>query len=1669
MVVGLGASAGGLDALAGFFSHLPPDSGMTFIVVQHLERHHPSMLPELLGRHTRMPVEQAQNGASVEPDHVYVIPPNAQLTLERGCLRVTTLNEPGPQMPADALFRSLAEDRGERAVGIVLSGTGTDGTSGLRAIKEHGGLTLAQSPGTAKHDAMPRSAIGAGLVDYVLPVEQMAARLLAHLGQIVSTPQTPGFDAQVTLDLPAICSILHRVTGHDFSGYKAGTLVRRIRRRMHLQHAPSSADYRRLLEQDSEEPQLLLKDLLIGVTQFFRDPEAFEALGHLILPRLLEGKAADAPLRIWVPGCASGEEAYSIAILVREHLARLGSPRVVQLFATDIDLELLAVARAGRYGADIAEHVTRERLERFFIHEDVGYQVNKELREMCIISAHNLTRDPPFSSLDLISCRNVLIYFDAELQKKLVPLFHYALRPGGFLFLGPSEGLAGFPELFETLDKRYRIFQRRETLTRPAVDFPVGARRALPSAPQAPTPPASETRQTIARSFERLLIDEYAPCSAVISERGEIVLVGGKTAPYLQLPPGALSSNILDHVQGNLRLELRAALSLAAQAHRKVTRAGLLVDVDGSRHRVRLTVRPLTGQGGLFALVVQQMGAVEPVEEGEETAAAPSDGPALEQLESELKTTRADLKQAVEELESSNEELKSSNEELISTNEELQSANEELQTSKEEQQSVNEELETVNTELQHKVQELGAANSDLANLFTSTEVATIFLDRELRIGRFTPAATKLFSLIDSDVGRPLGDLTPRFVGQDLVADAREVLRTLRPLERQVRSPDGKSWFILRALPYRTMENVIAGVVVTFVDISELKRAEEALRESEERFRLLVKDVKEYAIFMLAPDGTVASWNVGAERLKGYRAEEILGQSFSRFYPEEDVRAGKPKRELEAAAAEGRYEDEGWRVRKDGSRFWANVVITALRDDAGRLRGFGKVTRDFTERKRAEEALQESERLQRLLAQAGELAMHSPSVAGLLAAISERVAKGFGVSRCGFSSVDLEAGLVTVMEDYHSDLPSIAGVFPIAEFMEHWLEDGLAGRTAAIEDVATHPRTAALFGTSFAPIQVRAHLTVPLQREGKWVANFWASHHEPRRWKAEEIESIKLIAERVWAIVERKRAEEDLKHSRRGLSQLAEASLRVMRETDLEAMFQAISAAALELTGARIAVSGHGYVSGQFVIGGAARTPGMPDCPPGKEFLIERGGVYMDLIEGAADTIRLTDEQMLAHPRWWGLPEGHVPMRGLLGVRLVDRQGRTNGMILVTNKEQGDFTAENESLLRQLGTLASLASQHVEARVSLEEADRSKNQFLAMLSHELRNPLAPIRNSLYILDRAAPGGEQARRAQTVIDRQVVHLTRLVDDLLDVTRISRGKIQLRRERLDLCDVVHRAIEDNRWSFEQNGVELQVTVSEVPLWIDGDQTRIAQAIGNLLHNAAKFTEPEGKVTISVEGNVSLRQAIVRIRDTGVGIAPEMLPRVFEPFAQADTTLDRSKGGLGLGLALVKGLVEMHDGTVSVESDGLGKGAEFTVRLPLEGVELPAAAPVRSAVAGGPRRVLVIEDNVDAAESLREVLEIEDHTVELAFSGAEGIEKARVFQPEVVLCDIGLPGMDGYEVARAMRSEPALRSVALVALTGYAGPDDVVRSVEAGFDHHLAKPPSMEKLEQILASLLP
>jgi two-component system CheB/CheR fusion protein len=1201
-----------LEAFQAFFAGMPADSGMAFVLVQHLDPRHETLMPELLARHTPMPVLLVPDETKVEENHVYVIPPNATLTIDDCTLRVTRPERSrGRRTPIDSFFRSLAEDQGDDAVAVVLSGTGTDGALGVKAVKEHGGLTLVQAPASAHYDSMPRAAILTGMADDVLPVQEMPARLMRHLGSLAELRGggAHGLREELGDQLVKICSLLRRKTGHDFSRYKRSTLVRRIRRRMAELRGDSVTAYVERLRDDPKEVDQLFRDLLIGVTNFFRDPDAFQLLAHKVIPRMFDKKGIDGQVRVWVPGCATGEEAYSLAILLREQALLLDEPPHVQLFATDIDAHALEAARQGWYPERIAEQVSEERLARFFVRHGNMLQVAKEIREMCLFSTHNLITDPPFSRLDLMSCRNLLIYLEADLQKKLVPLCHYALRSGGYLFLGPSESVTSWPELFRTVDRRHRIFQSKDVVLRPPVSFPLAERTRYPhSRLVSEEPPAPQSGgQNVARAFERILLDHYSPACVLINERGDIAYFSPRTGRYLEAPAGTPTLNVFDMARQGLRLDLRTAIHKAMTSRAPVTHENVSFELEGRTQRVSLSVRPMFELGGddpgLYMVVFQEIAGAELAEPGTEAgedgasrAVRPdaADG-IIQRLEAELRSTKDHLQATLEELESSNEELVSSNEELLSINEELQSANEELQTSKEELQSVNEELETINAELKKKIDELDRLNSDLLNLFQSTQIATIFVDRDLRIKKFTPAATEVFRLIESDAGRLIADIAPRFVvSGDLLADVRSVLRTLAVKERQVRLVDEEAWYILRILPYRTVDNVIDGVVMTFVDITDRKLWEE----------------------------------------------------------------------------------------------------------------------------------------------------------------------------------------------------------------------------------------------------------------------------------------------------------------------------------------------------------------------------------------------------------------------------------------------------------------------------------------TLDQAAQRKDEFLAMLGHELRNPLAPIRNCLQVLAMPNASEAQVERARATIERQVHHLTRLVDDLLDVSRISQGKILLRKEHLDLVALVRSTLEDHRGALVAAGLDLDVSLPEQPLWVSGDPTRLAQAVGNVLHNAGKFTDRGGRVAVLLGKEGS--EAVLAVRDTGIGIEPEVLTQLFEPFSQAPPGLDRSRGGLGLGLALVRRLVALHGGLVEAASEGLGRGAEVRLRLPLDESQ-PAAAPAPAAPAERrARRCLIIEDNLDAAESMALLLQLEGHAVELAADGAQGIARARQARPDIVMCDIGLPGgLDGYAVARALRADPQLAGTFLVALTGYGQVEDQRRAREAGFDVHLTKPADFAVLRRIIADL--
>ena len=866
LIVGIGASAGGLTAIESLLRTLPAETDLALVIIMHLPRDHPSALAEILARSTRLPVQFAEQGAPVLPGHIYVGTPDRTVTLIDGRLELLPRSEEIPQRPIDLFLCSLAEDRGESAAGVLLSGSGTDGTLGLQAVKQQGGFTLAQGPSDAGplHESMPHNAIAAGAVDLVLPVEQIAPRLV-EFARDQAASGAPGDPGGLGESKAALHRLLLEQVGHDFSGYKEQSFSRRVRRRMQVLRIASPADYVAALRRSPDEARLLFHDLLIGVTSFFRDPAAFAALAQQVVPRLFDGKGASDSVRIWVPGCASGEEVYSLAILLLEHQATLKQPPRVQFFATDIDATALAVARAGRYPAPLLNQVSPERLGRFFTGGPASYVVNKQVRELCVFSLHSVVRDPPFSRLDLISCRNLLIYFGSAFQNQVIPAFHFALRPGGYLFLGASENVSQHGSLFTALDRQHRIFQRRDHVkVRPhMVSLPLSDRLAR-SAREAEVPSAGSVA-AVRRAVESRVLDRFAPPHVLVSGEGTVLHFSSRTGKYLEAAAGQPNRHLLSMARPGLRLELRAALHEAAETGRPAWRRRLTLELGEQAQLVDLVVEPLPtegAEGGPLYLVVfkDASRAFEPV--------PPQPGPPGEEgvrhLELELRQTRERLQTTIEEYEGAVEELKTSNEELQSMNEELQSSNEELETSKEELQSINEELHTVNGELTARIEEVHRANSDLRNVFESTQVATVFLNEALVIRSFTPAMTRIFNLIPSDRGRPLTDIVHRLDDSgDLKGDIEAVFRTGNEVERRVHRKDKNRHYLMRILPYRSTPPAIDGALLVFVDISRLVQHEVQqqvmVEELNHRVRNMLAMITALARQILRSSGTLADF------------------------------------------------------------------------------------------------------------------------------------------------------------------------------------------------------------------------------------------------------------------------------------------------------------------------------------------------------------------------------------------------------------------------------------------------------------------------------------------------------------------------------------------------------------------------------------------------------------------------------------------------------------------------------------------------------------------------------------------------------------------------------------------------------------------------------------------
>jgi two-component system CheB/CheR fusion protein len=1442
-LVGIGASAGGIPALKLLFRDLHPDGSVAFVVVSHLTSGRESSLVSILQGHTSLPVSQIVDGDAPRPGHVYVIPPGVDLVLRDGALRLTDREPAGiGHAPIDRFFRSLADGLGRDAACVVLSGTGADGTLGLKRVKEEGGLTMVQAPEEAEYDSMPRNALATGLVDLSLPAGKLSERLRAFAddGDIAAVLVDDGRRGEsVTDTLRDLLTLVRIRSGHDFSNYKRATLLRRVSRRMQVCQTDTIAQYHRFVREHPGELAGLLRDFLISVTNFFRDHEVFSAVAAEALPRIFAGKDRSSQVRIWVPACATGEEAYSLAMLAAEYASHIAEPPSVQIFATDIDEEALAEARAGRYPETITADVTPARLERFFVQEGGCYRVRKEIREMVLFSPHNVLRDPPFSKLDLVSCRNLLIYLNREAQDRVLGILHFALRPDGLLLLGSSESAENVAMLFTPMDAKHRVYLRRPATSPVAVTamFPVGKWHL-----NAPAPVTGPHERVL--SFGELhhkLVEFYAPPSIVVNEELDVVHVSEHAGRYLNFGGGEPTRHLLRLVHPDLRLDLRAAIYAARQKERGSDSRPVHFERDGKSVLVQLQVRALEFPDvarGMLLVLFDEHEALRhaPVA----TPGAPVDSAAMEpvvrQLEDEVHRTRDQLRTTVEQYETTVEELKASNEELHAINEELRSATEELETSKEELQSVNEELTTLNHELKEKVDEVSRANSDLQNLMTSTDIGVLFLDRNLNIKRFTPRAQELFNVIPSDVGRPLAHVTHGLEYDELPADAGQVLQHLRTVERGVRGRDGRR-FLARIHPYRSLEDRIDGIVLTFIDVTDLKQAEANLRASDALLQLATRAVE------------AGTWELelGSDLLR-------LSDECQHLYGL-DVEGGK--------VPVGR---------------WLDRIEASHRD---------------------------------------------------------RVAAALRAATHGADELDIE--------------------FPVrgGGLETRWLWH--LGRVSPPHD----GRPATLSG-----------IAVDVTRRVRTEAALRASEERFR------------LALRTTPVVMLNQ-DRQLRYT---WGYMMGGEVNFLGKTDAD-LFPADEAA--RLTELKQAVISSGV--------------------------------------GRREEVRLT---LGGRHHYYDF--NIEPIRSEHGVA-----GVTCAAV--------DVTASR---------LAELA---------LRDADRRKDEFLATLAHELRNPLAPLRSALDLQKLAGHDRDKVERARDIMDRQVDQIVHLVDDLLDMSRITQGKVAIRLAPLAVGSIVNAALEATRDHFVRAGHRLDVAIPDDLPVIQGDATRLTQVLTNLLSNAAKYTPSGGHVRVAVEAQPGAVH--IRVVDNGVGISADMLPRVFDMFAQARDAASLSPGGLGIGLTLVKRLVEMHGGTVSGQSDGPGKGSQFVVTLPTSSatVEPSAKTQRRSSGSAIRRRVLVVDDNPDVTDTICEVLEMIGHVTRQASDGTAAVTAAAEFQPDVVILDLGLPGLSGFEVARALRASRG-SSVVIVALTGWGQQSDLTRSRDAGFDYHLVKPAGLEALRELV-----
>ena len=1472
-IVGVGASAGGLEAFSELLSALPENCGIAVVFIQHLDPTHESMLSQILARNTQLAVSEATDQTTVEPNHIYVIPANADLSIEHGVLRVGARTS--GQVAVDSFLRALADDSADEAIGVVLSGNGSDGALGIAAIKAAGGVTFAQDPQAARFDGMPRAAIGLGDVDFVLAAAEIGQTIalmgkdplaLRHAVEQGEVPERDG--------IKAVLKALNSATGIDLSYYKPANLNRRIRRRMLLGQIAGFEDYARLLADKPAEALALSDDIMIGVTAFFRDGANIEGLSEFVFPRI--PLASDEPVRIWVPGCATGEEAYSIAICLSEYLEQHNRNDAFQIFATDINNRAVERARNGTYSSAIASDVSAERLRRFFIQVPGGYQISRQIRERCTFAKHNLVTDPPFSRLDLVSCHNVLIYLRPEIQERVLATFYQALKPGGFLAVARSEN--GGEQFSPIGEPKHGIFAKRTAAVRPGgAATPGGSSFAPTPSPRKENPSVSAVQDRAQREFERALLEQYSPPAVLVDENLEILQFRGGTGVFLEPAAGKATLNLISMSREGIRAELQALLYQARQHDRAARSESFEFDHDGQRRQLTIEVHPLRlAESGRHFLVTFESGTEaervrgarqsakkESAKKDRRASAVPRERE-LMTLRQELERTKAQLNSIIENLEASNQQLNSANEEVLSSNEELQSMNEELQTSKEELQSTNEELTTLNDELHSRYAELSQTSSDLSNVLGSTNVPILILSRDLRIRRFTPTATRVLNVIASDIGRPIGDITLNIHVADLEAMLADSIDSMSVKEREVQDREGH-WYALRIRPYRTLDDRIDGAVLVLIDIDDIKRSLEQARAARDYAEAIVETVGQ-PLLVLDAALTVRTANHAFHEVFQTAPVEIEGQHI-------------------AHAQGGVWNQES-----------LMNPLAAVRSEGRRVENLEVV--------------------------------------------------------CQLPHLGERQLLINVRR-----LEQAPGSDPLI--------------LLAIEDV-TLRESEARFRLTFEQAAVGMAL---IDSGGRWLR----------------------VNEKLCAILGYPREE-------------------LLTRTIDDAIYAA-------------------------------------DLPPHNQ--------EMDRLLSGERRAALREERYVRRDGAMVWVESAVVL-----MRGTTRKTGYSILVMVDITERKHAQQRLDELLALEQAQRRDAEQ---ARAEAEAANRAKDHFLAMISHELRSPLQGIVGRVEIIRRGVdrPQLEQALEA---IDRAVARQARLVKDLLDISSLASGEIQIEHRLLNPTRVAQRAVQAAMPAAREKRLELSAELAESGNVL-GDEDRLEQVFNNLLSNAIEFTPDGGAISLrcaSYEG-----QFEIRIEDSGEGIAPEFISKVFERFSQADPTIARRHGGLGLGLAIARTLVELHGGTIQAASPGVGLGTSITVRLPL--APEPLHAVEMDDTHGSPSAppdlekldVLLVEDDADLLEALAMTFEAAAARVRSARSAAEALAAFGEQLPDVVISDIAMPDRDGLYLVSEIRKLHGHETPA-IALTGLASGLERQAMMAAGFDACVNKPVAPQKLIELAAALV-